>query len=82
MQAYVLIWINRQWNIEFGHNSFREKDVNGILLEQTLHPHGGSVELTIPKDVRKTLDAIKSRWDGEVEIFVNKRNNVEMQSLT
>jgi len=38
------------------------------------------VELTIPKDVRKTLDALKSSWDDEVEVFINKRNNIEIRN--
>ena len=77
--AFIIIWLNRDWNIEFGHNSFQTEDVNGVLLDQYLHPHGGSVELTIPSEIVKTLDAVKSGRGDLVEVFINKRNNVELK---
>lgn len=79
--AYVLIWINKNWNIEFGPTSFHTENVNGILLLQELYPHGGSIEMGISHEIVKTLDSVKPGWAESFEVFVNKQKNIEFKLL-
>lgn len=80
--AMILIWINKEWNIEFGLNAFYTQHVNGILLTRYLYLHGSSVAFSIPHEIIKTLEAVKRSDLDEFEMFVNKNGKVELNLLS
>lgn len=54
---YILMWLDKRWNLIISGLPVSYEHVNGIVLEKQLYRHGGSWEFSIPNDVGKAMIA-------------------------
>jgi len=73
--ARVYLWLDLNYNIEIHDAAKPLQNINGIISECELHPHGDSFEFTIPYDIRNTYEWLGVSLD-KVDVTKNEHEHI------
>lgn len=76
----VYEWMNENWNIEITNRLNGTKHVKGLFVSRSVRAHGGSKVIVIHYEIINAFRIMGKDLDW-VKIFVNERNNLEIQPI-